>query len=71
MAGQYSHLRFFRRTPNALLARNFREKRGEIVEFGSVIKVYGNPKHGYTRELLAAVPGRNWSHGRDALAVAQ
>jgi len=26
MAGQYSHLQFFRRTPNALLARYFREK---------------------------------------------
>lgn len=32
MAGQYSHLQFFRRTPNALLARYFREKHGVLQE---------------------------------------
>jgi hypothetical protein len=30
MGGQYSHLQFFRRTPNALLARYFREKHGVL-----------------------------------------
>ncbi len=30
MAGQYSHLQFFRRTPNVLLARYFREKHGVL-----------------------------------------
>jgi hypothetical protein len=30
MAGQYSHLQFFRRTPNALLARYFQEKHGVL-----------------------------------------
>lgn len=32
MAGQYSHLQFFRRTPNALLARYFHEKHGVLKE---------------------------------------
>ena len=32
MAGQYSHLQFFRRTPNALLARYFHEKHGVLQE---------------------------------------
>lgn len=32
MARQYSHLQFFRRTPNALLARYFREKHGVLQE---------------------------------------
>ena len=32
MAGQYSHLQFFRRTPNALLARYFQEKHGVLKE---------------------------------------
>ena len=30
MGGQYSHLQFFRRTPNGLLARYFREKHGVL-----------------------------------------
>jgi hypothetical protein len=34
MAGQYSHLQFFRRTPNALLARYFREKHSVLQEIG-------------------------------------
>ena len=32
MAGQYSHLQFFRRTPNALLARYFHERHGVLQE---------------------------------------
>jgi hypothetical protein len=32
MAGQYSHLQFFRRTPNALLARYFQERHGVLKE---------------------------------------
>ena len=32
MARQYSHLQFFRQTPNALLARYFREKHGVLQE---------------------------------------
>ena len=32
MAGQYSHLQFFRRTPNALLARYFQENHSVLKE---------------------------------------
>jgi len=33
-------------------------KDGEIVETGDVAEVYRNPRHGYTRQLLAAIPGQ-------------
>jgi ABC-type oligopeptide transport system ATPase subunit len=31
-------------------------RRGRIVEMGTTPKVYGDPRHPYTRSLLAAVP---------------
>ena len=33
-------------------------RRGEIVELGSAADLFANPEHPYTRDLLAAVPGR-------------
>ena len=33
---------------------------GEIVETGATKDIFDSPKHSYTRDLLAAVPGQNW-----------
>ena len=35
-------------------------KSGEVVECGPTADVFANPEHAYTRELLAAVPGKSW-----------
>jgi peptide/nickel transport system ATP-binding protein len=40
--------------------------KGRVVESGPVADVYAHPAHAYTQALLAAVPGRNWSHDNDA-----
>jgi peptide/nickel transport system ATP-binding protein len=29
---------------------------GEIVEYGSVARIFGTPQHAYTQQLLAAIP---------------
>ena len=33
---------------------------GEIVETGATGKIFENPQHSYTKDLLAAVPGQKW-----------
>lgn len=33
---------------------------GKVVEEGITTELFANPRHPYTQELLAAVPGRNW-----------
>jgi len=34
---------------------------GEIVEYGTTRDIFLNPQHNYTRQLLKAVPGKNWN----------
>jgi peptide/nickel transport system ATP-binding protein len=44
--------------------------KGAVVEYGAIADVFADPRHEYTRTLLAAVPGRAWSEGRQAASPA-
>jgi peptide/nickel transport system ATP-binding protein len=39
-------------------------REGEVVEEGDTAAIYARPQHEYTRELMAAVPGREVAFGR-------
>jgi peptide/nickel transport system ATP-binding protein len=42
-------------------------KNGSLVEQGPAGEIFLNPRHEYTRSLLNAVPGRNWTAPKEAL----
>ena len=39
-------------------------EKGLIVEFGSAAAIFNNPQHGYTKKLIDAAPGQDWSPPR-------
>jgi len=40
-------------------------RRGRVVEYGPVSEIFADPREEYTRELIAAIPGRAVTPGRD------
>jgi len=39
-------------------------RQGEIVETGTPAAIFTRPAHPYTRDLIAAIPGRGWEAAR-------
>ena len=38
--------------------------RGEVVEYGPAKEIFTSPRHGYTKALFDAAPGRGWEFGK-------
>ncbi|MBP1718582.1 MAG: transporter ATP-binding protein [Deltaproteobacteria bacterium] len=34
---------------------------GEVVEYGTTMEIFLNPRHSYTQQLINAVPGKSWT----------
>ena len=39
-------------------------EKGSIVEYGTARSIFDSPQHDYTKKLIDAAPGRNWSPPR-------
>ena len=46
-------------------------QRGKVVEVGPTAELFAQPREPYTRELLSAVPGKDWFLKDDPTMLAQ
>ena len=45
-------------------------QKGRVVETGPANRVFTDPQHAYTRQLIEAIPGRNWSSRNNPMPLA-